>query len=79
MTIFINIFKLYKTCIQNIHSIYPEKQQQKASDTWMYFSPALNVNDIISSGISAFITIIILKYGAEYTRFTEARQSVNVC
>ncbi len=44
----------------------------------MYFSPAQNVNDIISSGISAFITIIIVKYGAEYTRFTEARKSVNV-
>lgn len=39
---------------------------------------ALDVNDITSSGISPFITIIILKYGAEYTRFTEARQGVNV-
>lgn len=75
MTTLIKISELH----QIMHSIFTVRHQQKSSDTGMYFSPAaLNVNDIISSGISAFITIIILKYGAEYTRFIEARQSVNV-
>lgn len=54
------------------------KHQQKTSDFCAYFSPALDANDIISSGISPFITIIILIYGMEYTRLTEARQSASV-
>lgn len=78
VTTLIDISELYKGCLSVYILCIICIHQQKASDTWTYFSLALNVNDIISSGISAFITIIILKYGAEYTRLTEARQSVNV-
>lgn len=52
------------------------RRQQKASDTWAHFFFMQMIS--LHPGFHLFITIIILKYGAEYTRLAEARQRLNV-
>lgn len=56
--------------MHRLYTVYALRDNSKRRHT--YFTPALHVNDTISSAISDFITIIISKYGAEYTRFTES-------